>query len=152
MNGMEDTQSVLQKYGLTAQFIEPVSPRVWKVYTDYGVFALKKLKSVRSKQFTDHMVAIEEKGFRSFVPVYRTNSGEFFSEGIHSGDSYYLMPWLQFDQEEERDQKHAYLFRETARLHERTTQEIKIRRDDIDRYYGQTKKNGNMIKFFMNSL
>lgn len=95
---MEDTQSVLQKYGLTAQFIEPVSPRVWKVYTDYGVFALKKLKSVRSKQFTDHMVAIEEKGFRSFVPVYRTNSGEFFSEGIQSGDSYYLMPWLQFDQ------------------------------------------------------
>lgn len=98
------------------------------------------------------MVAIEEKGFRSFVPVYRTNSGEFFSEGIQSGDSYYLMPWLQFDQEEERDQKHAYLFRETARLHERTAQEIKIRRDDIERYYGQTKKSGNMIKFFMNSL
>lgn len=147
MNGMEDTQTVLQEYGLTAQFIEPVSPLVWKVYTDYGVFALKKLKAARGKQFTDHMVAIEEKGFRSFVPIYRTNSGEFFS-GVQSGNSYYLMPWLQFDQEEERDQKHDYLFRETARLHERTVQEMKVSRDDIERYYGQTKKQWEQDKRF----
>lgn len=145
---MEDTQSVLQEYGLTAQFIEPVSPLVWKVYTDYGIFALKKLKEGRGKHFTDHMVAIEEKGFRSFVPVYRTNSGEFFSAGIQYGDTYYLMPWLQFDQEEERDQKHAYLFRETARLHERTAQELKVRRDEIERYYGQTKKKWEQDKIF----
>lgn len=148
MNEMEDTQSVLQEYGLTAQFIEPVSPLVWKVYTDYGVFALKKLKEDRGKHFTDHMVAIEEKGFRSFVPVYRTNSGKFFSAGIQYGDTYYLMPWLQFDQEEERDQKHAYLFRETARLHERTAQELKVRRDEIERYYGQTKKKWEQDKIF----
>lgn len=140
MNGMEDVQSVLQEYGLTTQFIEPVSSRVWKVYSDYGVFALKKMKSVRGKHFTDQMVAIEEKGFHSFVPIYRTNGGEFFSGGVQTGDSYYLMPWLQFDQEEERDQKHAYLFRETARLHERTAQEIKVRREDIERHYEQTRK------------
>lgn len=68
MNEMEDTQSVLQEYGLTAQFIEPVSPLVWKVYTDYGIFALKKLKEGRGKHFTDHMVAIEEKAFVHSFP------------------------------------------------------------------------------------
>lgn len=141
VNGMEDVQTVLAEYGLTAEFIEPVSPRVCKVYTNYGIFALKQLDVKRSRLFTDQMLALEEKGFRSFVPIYRTNSGEFFSGGMQARNAYYyLMPWLQYDQAEERDQKHEYLFKETARLHERTVQEIKISSEDIRRHYENTKK------------
>ncbi len=44
VNGMEAVQSVLQEYGLAAEYIEPVSPHVWKVYSNYGIFALKQLK------------------------------------------------------------------------------------------------------------
>lgn len=84
--------------------------------------------------------------------LFTEQMGEFFSGGVQTGDSYYLMPWLQFDQEEERDQKHGYLFRETARLHERTAQEIKVRREDIERHYEQTRKSGKMKRSFMNSL
>lgn len=139
VNGMEAVQSVLQEYGLEAEYIEPVSPRVWKVYTNHGIFALKQLEPARSRQFTDHMVEIEEKGYRSFVPVYRTRAGEFFS-GSRAEDSYYLMPWLQYDEEEERDQKHVYLFKEIARLHSATVRDIQIRPEEISSFYEMTKR------------
>ena len=38
---MEGIQSVLNEYGLTPEYMESVSSKVWKVYTDHGVFALK---------------------------------------------------------------------------------------------------------------
>lgn len=79
VNGMEAVQSVLQEYGLTAEYIEPVSPHVWKVYSNYGIFALKQLKPARSSEFTDLMIEIEEKGYRSFVPICRTYAGDFFA-------------------------------------------------------------------------
>ena len=139
VNGMEAVQSVLQEYGLAAEYIEPVSPHVWKVYSNHGIFALKQLKPARSNDFTDHMIEIEEKGYRSFVPIYRTHAGDFFA-GSQTEDSYYLMPWLQYDQEEELDQKHVYLFKEVAKLHSATVRDIQISTEDISGFYEVTKR------------
>ncbi len=139
VNGMEAVQSVLQEYGLAAEYIEPVSPHVWKVYSNYGIFALKQLKPARSSEFTDLMIEIEEKGYRSFVPICRTYAGDFFA-GRQTENSYYLMPWLQYDQEEERDQKHVYLFKEVAKLHSATVRDIQIRTEDISGFYEATKR------------
>ncbi len=50
------------------------------------------------------------------------------------------MPWLQYDQEEERDQKHVYLFKEVAKLHSATVRDIQIRTEDISGFYEATKR------------
>lgn len=75
---MDDIQSVLYEYGLDAEYMEPVSPSVVRVYTKQGVFALKRVKTQRHMQFTEQMLELESKGYRSFVPIYRTKSGSFF--------------------------------------------------------------------------
>ncbi len=85
------------------------------------------------------MIEIEEKGYRSFVPICRTYAGDFFA-GRQTENSYYLMPWLQYDQEEERDQKHVYLFKEVAKLHSATVRDIQIRTEDISGFYEATKR------------
>ncbi len=105
---MEGIQSVLNEYGLTPEYMESVSPKVWKVYTDHGVFALKKLAASRNARFTEQMILLEEKGYRQFVPVYRNRTGEFLTQA--GEDVCYLMPWLTLEREEERDQKHEYIF------------------------------------------
>ncbi|ASB88058.1 spore coat protein YsxE [Bacillus sonorensis] len=135
---MEDIQPVLKEYGLAAQYIEPVSRKVWKVYTDHGVFAMKKLEASRNTRFTDQMILLEEKGYRNFVPVYRNRAGEFLTGA--GADFCYLMPWLALEKEEERDQKHEYLFREIALLHQRTEKETRLRKEDIIGHYERTKR------------
>ncbi|MEC1262911.1 spore coat protein YsxE [Bacillus swezeyi] len=134
---MEDIQSVLNEYGLRAEYIEPVSSKVWKVYTDHGVFALKKLEASRNARFTEQMIMLEEKGYRHFVPVYRNRGGEFLTGA--GAEVCYLMPWLALEREEERDQKHEYLFKEIALLHQKTEKELGMRREDILRHYQRTK-------------
>lgn len=62
---MDEIQSVLYEYGLEAEYIEPVSPAVVKVYTKQGVFALKRVKASRHMQFTEQMLELESKGYRS---------------------------------------------------------------------------------------
>lgn len=135
---MEDIQSVMHEYGLAAQYVEPVSQKVWKVYTNHGVFALKKLGASRNARFTEQMIILEEKGYRNFVPVYRNRSGEFLTGA--GADVCYLMPWLSLQKEEERDQKHEYLFQEIALIHQKTEKETEIRQEDTLGHYERTKR------------
>lgn len=134
---MDDIRSILNEYGLRFEYSEAVSEKVYKVHTNYGPFALKKLSSNRNSRFTDQMIFLEKQGYRSFVPVYKTHSGEFLAGRDHF---YYLMPWLHNDKKEERDDKHEHLFKETALMHRRTMKEIKINRDDVKKHYEATKK------------
>ncbi|QAW29962.1 spore coat protein YsxE [Bacillus licheniformis] len=135
---MEGIQSVLNEYGLTPEYMESVSSKVWKVYTDHGVFALKKLAASRNTRFTEQMIMLEEKGYRQFVPVYRNRTGEFLTQA--GEDVCYLMPWLTLEREEERDQKHEYMFKEIALLHQRTEKELGVRREEILGHYERTKR------------
>ncbi|MGG3573795.1 spore coat protein YsxE [Bacillus gobiensis] len=134
---MDEIRSILNEYGLQLEYAESVSDKVYKVYTNHGAFALKQLSANRNSRFTDQMIQLEKLGYRSFVPVYRTHSGQFLA----GQDSfYYLMPWLHNDKKEERDQKHVHLFKETALMHKRTMKEIKINRTDVEKHYEDTKK------------
>lgn len=134
---MDEIRSILNEYGLRFEYAEAVSDKVYKVYTNHGPFALKKLSSNRNFRFTDQMIFLEKQGYRSFVPVYRTHSGDFLAG---QEPFYYLMPWLHYDKKEERDQKHEHLFKETALMHKRTMKEIKINRNDVEQHYKATKK------------
>ncbi|MCA0925333.1 spore coat protein YsxE [Bacillus sp. FSL R5-0820] len=136
---MDEIQSVLYEYGLEAEYIEPVSPAVVRVYTKQGVFALKRVKPHRQMQFTEQMLELESKGYRSFVPIYRTKSGSFFSNQRESQYTYYLMPWLTNEKREEQDDKHEYLFQEIARLHKRTEVMMDITEQEIEAHYTQMK-------------
>ncbi|MGG5832192.1 spore coat protein YsxE, partial [Bacillus pumilus] len=136
---MDEIQSVLYEYGLEAEYVEPVSPAVVKVYTKQGVFALKRVKASRHMQFTEQMLELESKGYRSFVPIYRTKSGSFFSSHRESQYAYYLMPWLTNEKREEQDDKHEYLFQEIARLHQRTEVMMDITEQEIEAHYTQIK-------------
>ncbi|MDA4896237.1 hypothetical protein PFZ55_56300, partial [Streptomyces sp. MS2A] len=90
---------------------------------------LKKLAASRNTRFTEQMIMLEEKGYRQFVPVYRNRTGEFLTQA--GEDVCYLMPWLTLEREEERDQKHEYMFKEIALLHQRTEKELGVRREEI---------------------
>jgi spore coat protein YsxE len=135
---MDEIRSILSEYGLQLEYAEAVSDKVYKVYTNYGSFALKRLSSNRNSRFTDRMIFLEKQGYRSFVPVYKTHDGEFLAG---QENFFYLMPWLHYDKEDERDQKHDHLFKETALMHKRTMKEIKINRKEVERHYETTKKN-----------
>ncbi|MFN2745053.1 spore coat protein YsxE [Bacillus sp. z60-18] len=141
---MEDIQALLNEYGLAAEYIEPVSPKVWKVYTAHGVFALKKLEPTRNNRFTEQMILLEEKGYRQFVPVYRNRGGEFLTGA--GQEVCYLMPWLTLERGEERDQKHEHLFQEIALIHQKTEKELRMRREDIVGHYDRTKRKWEIEK------
>ncbi|MGE6629061.1 spore coat protein YsxE [Bacillus sp. NPDC077027] len=136
---MDEIQSVLYEYGLEAEYIESVSPAVLRVYTKQGVFALKQIKANRNIQFTDQMLELESKGYRLFVPIYRTRNGSFFSSGSEGRFVYYLMPWLANEKREEQDDKHEYMFQEIARLHQRTEVMTDITEHEIEAHYTQIK-------------
>ncbi|MDA7027594.1 spore coat protein YsxE [Bacillus sp. CLL-7-23] len=135
---MEDIQSILSWYGLTAEYIEDVSQKVRKVYTNHGIFALKALETSRNSRFTEQMIELEKKGYRHFVPIYRNREGDFLTEA--STGFFYLMPWLALEKEVERDQKHEYLFKEIAYLHQKTEKKVEIRKEDTLQHYEQTRR------------
>ncbi|KMY56223.1 hypothetical protein AC623_14080 [Bacillus sp. FJAT-27231] len=126
---------IWKSYGLTPMHIEEIG-QVQKITTDKGVFALKRIPSIRGMDFLLNMQKLYQAGYHRFVPVYPTLDGRYgVLEGAHI---YYLMPWIESGGQQiaETEKK---LIREVARLHFVSTAEIPVAKAARAEQYEQTK-------------
>jgi spore coat protein YsxE len=132
-------QELLYPYRFKVDFVEDYG-KIKKVYTDKGVFALKKLarSSRQGANFIQTMSLLSQKGFMKMIRPYRTHDGEYI---VYDGaDAYYVMPWLPNEPKEERDIRYHKLFQELAELHSLTLHESKIKKEDVTKHYELLEK------------
>lgn len=135
---MEDFQAILSQYQVNLEFAEQHSPRLVKVYSPQGTFALKTLRPSRADRFADRVRSVYDAGYTSLVPIYRNINGHLVTAG--SENYYYLMPWLPDSQADERSARHDYLFKEAAKLHRQTVKQVKITGEEMKATYETARK------------
>lgn len=127
--------SIWKSYGLTPRHVETIG-HVQKISTDKGIFALKRIPSVRGMDFLLNMQKLYQSGYHRFVPVYPALDGRYgILEGSHI---YYLMPWIESGGQQiiETEKK---LIREVARLHLVSSADIPVTRKARAEQYEQNK-------------
>lgn len=125
-------ESLVELYGLTLRFAEKQG-KVFKVYTDKGEFALKRMVAKHGLDFLSYIQQLYQQGYNRIVPIYPTLDGRY---AILQGNSlYYLMPWLDNKEREGHVQKHLDLFRELARLHSITVREVPVRAEEREEHF-----------------
>lgn len=133
---LQNLREIVQYYDLKLKFTERHG-RVIKIYTDKGDFALKEIDARHGLDFLHYIQQLFQLGYNRIVPIYPTVDGRY---GVLANDSlYYLMPWLENKEEENRYQKHLDLFREIARLHMLTVREVPVEKEDREEHYQKTK-------------
>ncbi|WP_110111511.1 spore coat protein YsxE [Bacillus sp. CGMCC 1.16541] len=130
---------LLEQYRLQVDFIEDYG-KVKKVYTNQGVFALKRVddRSLSHNHFIQKVQHLHQKGFMKFVPIYQTTEGAYTVP--YRNAYYYLMPWLPDNPTEERDIRYHKLFQELAQLHALSAHEVDVVGEDIEAHYEALKK------------
>ncbi|HZG72481.1 MAG TPA: spore coat protein YsxE [Chondromyces sp.] len=133
----EEWSAVLQNYGLSYKFVEPLG-KVAKVYTNKGVFALKKIPASIGIDFIHHIQRLYQAGYHRIVPIYPTMDGRY---GVWMNQYlYYLMPWVENKGEAEQGEKQAKLLREIARLHSLSVKEVPVQVEEREDLYKRTKE------------
>lgn len=126
---------ILKPYALEPHFVEEFG-RVQKIYTNKGVFALKKINPKHGGEFIRHVQELFQKGYNRIVPIFPTVDGRYAV--LHENELYYLMPWLANEEKENRFERHQQLFRELARLHTLSAREITISKEERTEHYEKT--------------
>ncbi|MBD1381190.1 spore coat protein YsxE [Metabacillus arenae] len=140
----EKIRAIVSHYGLDIEYVEVISKKVYKVYTAQGSFALKELSSARNQRFFETYENLYKSNYQSFVPIFSTKEQHPI---VTDGEKqYYLMPWYLPFQDEERDERHKYLFKEAAELHKKTIKEIPLNKEETRIYYEKTKQLWNENK------
>ncbi|UII55063.1 spore coat protein YsxE [Cytobacillus spongiae] len=135
MNELQEVAPIIKNYSLEPKFVEGFG-KVQKVYTDKGVFALKKISPYHGTDFIRHIQYLYQKGYNRIVPVYPTMDGRYAI--LHNQALYYLMPWLPNEERENRSERHQKLFRELARMHTISSREIPIDQEERTEHYEKT--------------
>lgn len=124
-------QEIGSLYGLQVDFVEQYG-KAFKLYTDKGEFALKRMNAKRGLDFFYYIQQLYQQGFNRIVPIYPAQDGRY---GIlHGNFVYYLMPWLKHE-EAQPSQKYFDLFRELARLHSISVREVTISKEERKEHY-----------------
>jgi spore coat protein YsxE len=140
---------ILKNYALEPHFVEERG-RIRKIYTNKGIFALKKINPKHGGDFIRHVQSLFQKGYNRIVPIFPTVDGRYAV--LHENDLYYLMPWLANEVKENRFERNQQLFRELARLHTLSVREVTISKEDREEHYEKTlldweKENEFLIGF-----
>ncbi|MED4016339.1 spore coat protein YsxE [Sutcliffiella cohnii] len=130
-------ESILRQYGVVPELLQSYSHNVWRVGTKEGNYALKKINKNRAYALFMNIHSLSQRGVSSVVPIYKTQQGFYFIE--NQTDSYYLMPWVEHQEEREADFKDSLMFKELAKLHNITVKEKDYELDDITSFYEKTK-------------
>jgi spore coat protein YsxE len=134
-NGLEALAPILTNYQVKPYFVEPHG-RIQKIYSNKGTFALKKINPENGTDFIRHVHQLYQKGFNRIVPIFPTMDGRYAV--LHDKALYYLMPWMENEVKEDRQQKNQQLFRELARLHTLSAKEIKVNKEERTEHYEKT--------------
>lgn len=134
-NRLHQYTPILQHYSVQPHFIEDYG-KVQRIYSDKGVFALKKISPHHGTDFIRHIQYLYQKGYNRIVPIYPTVDGRYAV--LHDKHLYYLMPWLPNEVKENRNERQLQLFRELARLHTLSVSDLKINKEEKEQHYEQT--------------
>ncbi len=127
----------MKAYMLQVHYTESFG-RIYKVYTDQGVYALKSIAPEHRMDFVRHVQRLYQKGYNRAVPVYITQDGRYGV--LHENRLYYLMPWLTDEESGERNEKHLRMFRELARIHTISVKEMEVDPEEREVHYDQTNE------------
>jgi spore coat protein YsxE len=139
---MEDTNNlkkkispILKYYNLEPYFIESMG-NILKVYSNKGVFALKKMNPQHGIDFIRHIQSLYQKGYNRIVPIYPTLDGRYAV--LHDQNLYYLMPWMSNEKNNKNIEQYQQIFRELARLHSLSVREIPVSKEERKEHYEKT--------------
>ncbi|WP_240256510.1 spore coat protein YsxE [Ferdinandcohnia quinoae] len=128
----------MKQYKLEPHFIEEYR-NVKKVFTNKGVFALKSARKISNTQFPSMIQMLYQKGFTRVVPIIPTIDGSYLV--FQENQYHYLMPWLNNSIVDERDDRHHLLFKELAKMHQYSLNEIQqAKTNDIYHHYENITK------------
>lgn len=134
-NHLQEVEPILSHYGIQPHFVEGFQ-KVKRIYSNKGVFALKKITPQQGTDFIKHIQFLYQKGFNRIIPIYPTLDGRYAV--IHGKNLYYLMPWLPNEIKEDRNEIHQQMFRELARLHTLSVREVTIDKEEKNEHYENT--------------
>ncbi|XXM72278.1 spore coat protein YsxE [Lysinibacillus sphaericus] len=134
MQTIEHLKPVLQPYGVEPFFVEDTG-KVSKVYSNKGTLAVKHISAQTGVDFVRNVQTLFQRGYNRIVPIYPTMDGRYAV--WHDGELYYVMPWLDNRDKEDRFERHQKLFRELARLHTISSQDVKINKEERESHYEQ---------------
>ncbi len=141
VKGIEQLKEILKQYGLTQFRAEQITPRLWKIYSQNGVFALK-MSSLTPNTLNNwyEIYQLKEKRQLSFIlPVFRNLQGTIFTS--HQSTIYYVMPWVDLQENTQMNGSYKDLFGVLGSLHDVTKQrhyvnlsliEEQIKRDKLE--------------------
>ena len=130
----EDIREILHVYQLDLQFYERIKT-VYKVYTNLGVFVLKRMNHKENYQFFHHYNQLLQKGYRRIVPIFSTNDGR--QAVLYKENYYYLMPWFDGDHQIEKQKNQIKTLRELARLHSISSHTVELTESELEEHYQQ---------------
>ncbi len=143
-------EAVLRHFAIKPRYFERHG-RVFKIFSDKGIFALKRISAYSGTGFIRHLQFLFQRGYHRIVPVYPTVDGRYGVLDHHY--LYYLMPWLPNKIKEERSRRQQQMFRELARLHGLSVRKVFIKTEDKAAYYEKTvhewEKDEEFLEGFM---
>jgi spore coat protein YsxE len=133
---LNNVNAILREYNLKSNKVETIG-KVSKVSTSNGIYALKAMQENSDLSFVNKFEKLYRSGYTSFVPIYKTVNGKYFVQNNHQ--LYYLMPWINDDQERQHQLRHEQYFSELARLHMATVKDQKIAETEVEQHYKELK-------------
>ncbi|WP_084821941.1 spore coat protein YsxE [Bacillus sp. SA1-12] len=130
---VHELRPLLMDYDIRAEYIEDISNKAVKVYTDSGTYVLKKLPKQFNPAFVDSFRILSQQGYKGYVPIVKNQQLQYITQ--KNKEYYYLMPWLANESEDELDARHQYLFKELAKMHSRTEREVKLNGQEAAKHY-----------------
>ena len=134
-NLKEKIAPILKHYHIEPYFVELLG-NILKVYSNKGVFALKKMNPHQGIDFIRHIQTLYQKGYNRIVPIYPTLDGRYAV--LHDQNLYYLMPWLTNEKKDKNLEQYQQLFRELARMHSLSVREISVSTEERKGHYEKT--------------
>lgn len=134
-NLIQQITPILKYYGLTPYYAQRHG-RIYRVYTNKGDFAIKKLPVNHGSDFIRNIQDLYQRGYNRIVPVYPTLDGRYAV--IHNQSMYYVMPWLPNEVKEDQNERNIQMFRELARLHTLSVREVTINKEEKQKHYDHT--------------
>ncbi|WP_277678279.1 phosphotransferase [Gracilibacillus dipsosauri] len=123
---MIDLQPVLDAYQIKPTKVEKVTDRVFKIHTNYRIYALKHTSL--SDQQLGHWQAVhhflDQRKVLGFLPVFFTVAGDPFVTNQQS--IFYLMPWVESFPHERPTDEWTSFFHALGKLHASTLQLIEL--------------------------
>lgn len=148
-NRLQKVSPILKHYSLEPHFVEEFG-RVQKIYSNKGVFAMKKIKPQHGADFIRHVQSLYQKGYHRIVPIYPTVDGRYAV--LHQNELFYLMPWLSNEEKEDRFERHQQMLRELARLHTLSGREVPINKEERTEHYEKTLLEWEKEKEFLDGF